>query len=112
MSNHWRRRQRSNREHSFTWTTEVYGLEVEPECVAEYDLIPGERAIMYGDNACAGSDPEVQVISVRIEATGEDVTDKVDLDGLAEDILLEVGESERDAREAAAEDAADARRDR
>lgn len=105
------RRRNASREHSFTWTTEVYGIEVEPECVAEYDLIPGERAIMYGDSACAGSDPEVQVTSVRVEATGEDVTALVDLDELAQDILLEVGESERDAAEAAAEDRADARRD-
>ena len=35
-----------------------------------------------------------------------------DLDSLAEDILEDVGESDRDAREAAAEDASDARRDR
>jgi len=107
-----RRRQRSNRETSYTVAETYHGHELETECVAEYDLIPGERAIMYGDNACPGSDPEVQVTRVTVEATGEDVTEAVDLDGLAEDILIEVGESERDAREAAAEDAADARRDR
>jgi hypothetical protein len=106
------RTRRRNDTFAFTWATTVYGQELEVECVAEYDLIPGERAIRYGDNACPGSDAEVQVTSVRVEETGEDVTALVDLDSLAEDILLEVGESERDAREAAAEDAADARRDR
>ena len=106
------RRRSANRETSYTLRETYHGHELETECVVEFDLIPGERAIRYGDNACPGSDPEVQVITVRVEETGEDVTDQCDLDSIAEDILIDVGESERDAMEAAAEDAADARRDR
>ena len=104
-----RRIQRSNRTASWTWRTTVYGEEIEVDCEVEYDVVPGERAIMYGDNACAGSDPEVQVITVRVESTGEDVTESVDLDDVAADLLDTVVESERDRLEAMREDAAEAR---
>jgi hypothetical protein len=106
------RHRRSNRETSYTVTETYHGHELETECTVEYDLEPGERAIMYGDSACPGSNPEVQVVTVVVDATGEDITAQCDLDEIAEDILIEVGESERDRAEAEAEDRADARRDR
>lgn len=101
----------STYETEITLTVTVYGVEVEvPDvpCTATYDYEPGERATRHDP----GCDAEVSILAVTVDATGEDVTDEVDLDSLADAIRESVGDYEEDAREAAAERRAEERRDR
>lgn len=96
---------------SYTHRETYRGAEVEIDCTVDYDIEPGEKAIRYGDNACPGSDPEVTINTVTVDATGEDITDECDLDALADDIVEEVGRDEAAAREDAEERRAEERRD-
>ena len=92
-----RRRQPDTYETNITLTGTLYGEEVTVEDVAvtvTYEFEGGERAIMYGDNACPGSDPEVTIGTVTVVSTGEDVTDQADLDTLRDDIIEEIGASD------------------
>ena len=98
-----------------TWSRchEYRGCEVEYDVDVEAEYEPGEKAIRYGDMACAGSDSEVEITSVHYDGT--DITDELsgaEMDRLCEYLRERHEETARDAREAAAEDAADARRDR
>lgn len=102
-------------ETEITLTGTLYGREFTVEDVAvtvTYEFEPGEKAIMYGDNACPGSAPEVAISTVTVDETGEDVTDQADLASLAETIAESLADEEDAAREDAAERRAEERRDR
>ena len=55
--------------------------------------------------------PDVDIVAVRIAATGKDITDQIDTDSLKEDVEEQAGENEAAAREDAAERRAEERRD-
>lgn len=102
-------------ETNVTLTGTLFGQEVtveDVEVTVTYEYEPGERAIMYGDSACPGSDPLVTISSVTVNGTDEDVTDSCDLDALAETIREFIGDDEVNAKEDAAERRAEERRDR
>lgn len=100
-------------ETEITLTGTLYGREFTVEDVAvtvTYEFEPGEKSIMYGDNACPGSAPEVTISTVIVDETGEDVTEQAALDSLSETIAESLADDEDAAREDAAERRAEERR--
>ena len=79
------------------------------EVLAEYDYEPEEKAIRYGDSACAGSDARVDLTAVICK--GVDILPLLDAKqrGRIEDEILD---SLADDDRAEDEDRADAREDR
>jgi hypothetical protein len=94
-------------------TATVYRtIEIEVEC--EVEIEPGEKAIMWGDNACPGSPPTAEIVSAQTE-DGVDVMKLLtegDIRAIEDRAIEQAGEDEQDARAAAEDDAADAERDR
>ena len=79
------------------------------EGVAKYDCEPAEKAIMYGDSACAGSDARVDLTAFVVQ--GVDILPLLDArqrgrieDEIAEHLAEEAASRRYDAAEMARED--------
>ena len=94
---------------SYTHREEYRGHELETDCTATVTIEPGEREIRYGDSACPGSDPEVTIDSVVVDATGEDITDEADPDSIREAALENYSDDPGDDDDRAYEEMKDRR---
>lgn len=105
---------------STSWTRrhEWRGVEVEYDCEVEYSVSGRDRPARFSKsfgNWLPGEDAEIEVESVVVEATGEEILDELstaEQERLEDYIRDHCADTERDAAEAAAEDEADRRADR
>jgi hypothetical protein len=89
-----KRKRNTNQTTSYSHVEQYRGHELETPCTVVYDVEPGEKAVRCGDNACPGADPDCEIFSVTIDATGEDITDEADLDAIKDSILEDYAASE------------------
>lgn len=102
-----------NRTMSYTHRQEYRGVEIEVDCTVEFEVSGRHVPMRWGpDGGSPEEFPDVDVLAVTVDATGEDITSEVDMDRVTDLINDQLGDIERDSAYDAAEAAADARADR